>query len=226
MAVLINATTTQGLLVTPDNSGALQLQTNNGVTALTIDASQNVNIPSGIFTASTTNSTPGNGATNNVSGFAVSTNGTTWVSRSGFEALSINRVDTTGGVLRVASAGNQVGSISVTGSATAYNTSSDYRLKENIAPMTGALAKVATLKPVTYKWKSTGSDGDGFIAHELAEVCPHAVTGAKDAVDADGKPQYQGVDSSFLVATLTAAIQEQQELIKSMTSRIAALEAK
>jgi hypothetical protein len=104
--------------------------------------------------------------------------------------------------------GNTVGSVSVTSSATAYNTSSDYRLKNTIAPMTGALAKVALLKPCTYKWNSDGSDGEGFIAHELAEVCPQAVSGEKDAVDADGNPQYQGIDVSFLVATLTAAIQE------------------
>jgi hypothetical protein len=101
-----------------------------------------------------------------------------------------------------------VGNISVSTTATAYNTSSDYRLKENIIPMTGALAKVAALKPVTYKWKLDGSDGEGFIAHELAEVCPHAVTGTKDAVYKDGNPKYQGIDTSFLVATLTAAIQE------------------
>jgi hypothetical protein len=101
-----------------------------------------------------------------------------------------------------------VGSITTNGTVTAYNVSSDYRLKQDIAPMTGALAKVAALKPVTYKWKSDGSDGEGFIAHELAEVCPHAVTGAKDAVDEDGNSVYQGIDVSFLVATLTAAIQE------------------
>jgi hypothetical protein len=101
-----------------------------------------------------------------------------------------------------------VGSISTSGSSTAYNTSSDYRLKNTIAPMTGALAKVAQLKPVTYKWNADGSNGEGFIAHELAEVCPSAVTGEKDAVDADGKIKPQGIDVSFLVATLTAAIQE------------------
>jgi hypothetical protein len=101
-----------------------------------------------------------------------------------------------------------VGNISVTGSATAYNTSSDYRLKENIAPMVGALNIVSALKPVTYKWKVDGSTGQGFIAHELAEVVPQAVTGEKDALDKDGNPEYQGVDVSFLVATLTAAIQE------------------
>jgi hypothetical protein len=101
-----------------------------------------------------------------------------------------------------------VGVINTSGSTTSYVTSSDYRLKNTIAPMTGALAKVALLKPCTYKWNADGSDGEGFIAHELAEVVPQCVTGEKDAVDADGKPQYQGIDTSFLVATLTAAIQE------------------
>jgi len=101
-----------------------------------------------------------------------------------------------------------VGSITTNASATAYNTSSDYRLKENIAPMIGALATVAQLKPVTYKWKSDGSDGQGFIAHELQAVVPDCVTGEKDAIDKDGKPQYQGMDTSFLIATLVSAIQE------------------
>jgi hypothetical protein len=101
-----------------------------------------------------------------------------------------------------------VGNITVSSTATAYNTSSDYRLKSDVQPMAGALARVAALKPVTYKWNIDGSAGEGFIAHELAEVCPYAVTGEKDAVDAEGKPVYQGVDTSFLVATLAAAIQE------------------
>lgn len=144
-----------------------------------------------------------------------------------------------------------VGSITTTTTSTAYNTSSDYRLKENVQPLTGALAKVQQLKPCTYTWKKDGSDGEGFIAHELAEVIPQAVTGEKDEVkveqyevtpavyrditipavlDDDGNevrpeqiekemvspavmgerevPAYQGIDTSFLVATLTAAIQE------------------
>jgi hypothetical protein len=68
-----------------------------------------------------------------------------------------------------------------------------------------------------------GSDGQGFIAHELQEVVEGCVTGEKDAVDADGNPQYQGVDTSFLVATLTAAIQEQQALIVQLQADVAAL---
>jgi len=118
-----------------------------------------------------------------------------------------------------------VGSVSTAGSTTTYATSSDYRLKENVVPMTGALAKVLTLMPVTYNWKSDGSDGEGFIAHELQEVFPQAVVGEKDAVDENGNPKYQGIDTSFLVATLTAAIQEQQALITQLTARITALES-
>ncbi len=119
-------------------------------------------------------------------------------------------------------AGTIVGTITTTASATAYNTSSDYRLKENVQPMTGALAKVAALKPVTYKWKSDGSDGEGFIAHELQAVCPDAVTGEKDAVDADGNPVYQGIDTSFLVATLTAAIQELKAEVDALRAQVEA----
>jgi Chaperone of endosialidase len=119
-----------------------------------------------------------------------------------------------------------VGSITNTLSNTAYNTSSDYRLKENIQPMSGALSRVAALKPVTYTWKVDGSSGEGFIAHELQAVVPDCVTGEKDAVDEDGNPKYQGVDTSFLVATLTAAIQEQQAMIDTMKQEIAELKAK
>jgi len=107
-----------------------------------------------------------------------------------------------------ASAGTGVGAITASSTTTTYATSSDYRLKENIAPMTGALATVAQLKPCTYTWKLNDSQGQGFIAHELAEVVPDAVTGEKDALNDDGSIKPQGIDTSFLVATLTAAIQE------------------
>jgi hypothetical protein len=133
--------------------------------------------------------------------------------------------------IRFANPNGAIGSIQTTNSTTAYNTSSDYRLKNTIAPMTGALAKVELLKPCTYKWNVDGSDGQGFIAHELAEVVSGCVTGEKDAVDADGNPVHQGVDTSFLVATLTAALQEtkalidtQAETINALTARIVALE--
>jgi hypothetical protein len=120
--------------------------------------------------------------------------------------------------------GVSVGSITSTTTATSYVTSSDYRLKHDIQPMTGALAKVAQLKPVTYKWNEDDSQSQGFIAHELQEVVPECVTGEKDAVDAEGNPQYQGIDTSFLVATLVSAIQEQQQIITALTARVEVLE--
>jgi hypothetical protein len=123
-----------------------------------------------------------------------------------------------------ASTGAQVGSITVGASTTAYNTSSDYRLKHDIQPMTGALDKVAQLKPVTYKWNADDSQSQGFIAHELQEVVPECVTGEKDAVDAEGKPVYQGIDTSFLVATLTAAIKELKSELDAAKARIEQLE--
>lgn len=118
-----------------------------------------------------------------------------------------------------------VGTIYVNGSSTTYNTSSDYRLKENIAPMTGALAVVKQLKPVTYTWKSTGEASQGFIAHELQEVVPDCVTGEKDAVNEDGSIKPQGIDTSFLVATLTAAIQELKAELDTTKAEVALLKA-
>ena len=170
-------------------------------------------------------------------GFGVYSTGDIEANAGSNPAAYFNRTND-GNIIQFRRSGTTVGTISVTTSATAYNTSSDYRLKEAITPMTGALAKVAALKPVTYKWKLDGSDGEGFIAHELAEVVPDCVSGNKDAVetveikDEEGnvtgteqRPVYQGIDTSFLVATLTAAIQEQQALITALTTRITALEA-
>jgi hypothetical protein len=151
--------------------------------------------------------------------------------QAGYLYSTVNN-DAGGGFARKGSDGNTVifrrdtstvGSISVTGSSTSYNTSSDYRLKENIAPMQNALNVVQQLKPVTYTWKSTGKESKGFIAHELAEIIPECVTGQKDALDKDGNPEYQGIDTSFLVATLTAAIQELNAKVDAQAAEIQAL---
>ena len=171
-------------------------------------------------------------------------------------SLSLEAV-TTGSVIvqTFRNPNGEVGYIATNGSATQYSTSSDYRLKESIQLMTGGLAKVAALKPCTYKWKSDGSDGQGFIAHELQEVYPDAVIGEKDGtrieqyevspavpatLDEDGNeltsaveavmgerevPSYQGIDTSFLVATLTAAIQELKALVDTQASTITQLQA-
>ena len=119
---------------------------------------------------------------------------------------------------------SEVGSISCTGSATSYNTSSDYRLKEDWVAVADASTRVNALKPVNFAWKADGSRVDGFLAHELAEVVPEAVTGEKDAVDAEGNPVYQGIDQSKLVPLLTAALQEALAKIEDLTARVVALE--
>jgi hypothetical protein len=129
---------------------------------------------------------------------------------------------------RIGSTATEIGKIEKASSTTiAFTTSSDYRLKENITPLTGALAKVAAMRPVKWDWIGQTDGGEGFIAHELQKICPQAVVGEKDAMEEDGvTPRYQGVDTSLLVATLTAAIQEQQAMIQELTAKVAALEAK
>jgi hypothetical protein len=155
--------------------------------------------------------------------------------------------------------GSERGKIYISDSATVYQTSSDYRLKKNITPLTGSLETVAKLKPSSFTWvqERGGQQDTGFIAHELAEVMPQAVTGEKDATREEGYevtpavkdeqgnittpavmgtrtvPAYQGIDTSFLVATLTAAIQElkaindtQAETINTLTARMVAVESK
>jgi hypothetical protein len=123
-------------------------------------------------------------------------------------SLFCNRLATDGETIKFYRQTLQVGNISVTTTATAYNTSSDYRLKESVQPLVGGLTRVNALKPSVYNWKSNGSAGEGFLAHELADIVPAAVTGEKDSVNADGSIKPQGVDMSRIVPILVAAIQE------------------
>jgi hypothetical protein len=101
---------------------------------------------------------------------------------SGTYPAYINRLGTDGAAVTFAKTDTVVGTISVTGSATAYNTSSDYRLKEAWVPMTGASERVQALKPINFAWKADGSRVDGFLAHEAQAVVPECVTGTKDAM--------------------------------------------
>ena len=113
-----------------------------------------------------------------------------------------------------------VGTISTNGSATAYNTSSDYRLKENVVEMTGALDRVNQLKPSRFNFISDADKTlDGFLAHEVQDIVPEAITGEKDATDNDGNPQYQGIDQSKLVPLLVGAIQELKAEIDELKNK-------
>ena len=117
-----------------------------------------------------------------------------------------------------------VGTIRTNGSSTSFNTSSDYRLKENVVPMSGSIDRLKQLKPSTWSWKVDGLHGEGFIAHEAQSVVPEAISGTHNEVDDDGNPVYQGIDQSKLVPLLTAALQEAITKIEDLETRIATLE--
>jgi hypothetical protein len=141
-----------------------------------------------------------------------------------------------------------VGSISTNGTATAYNTSSDYRLKENVTPVTDGITRLQQLKPSRFNFiADPDTTVDGFIAHEAQAVVPECVTGTHDEVEVwsegeelpdgvsvgDNKldeagntiPIYQGIDQSKLVPLLTAALQEAIAKIETLEAKVAALEA-
>jgi hypothetical protein len=119
-----------------------------------------------------------------------------------------------------------VGNISTTDVATAYNTSSDYRLKENVVSVTDGITRLQQLKPSRFNFiANPDKTVDGFIAHEVQAIVPEAITGEKDAVDDEGNPQYQGIDQSKLVPLLTAALQEAIGRIETLEAEVAALKA-
>jgi hypothetical protein len=122
-------------------------------------------------------------------------------------------------------AGTVIGTIATSGSATAYNTSSDVRLKTAITPLTAALERIRALRPVQFLWKSDDSPGVGFIAHEVQEVLDGVITGEADAVDEAGEIVPQQIDHSKLVPWLTAALKETLAQVEALTARVAALEA-
>ena len=118
------------------------------------------------------------------------------------------------------SSGNENGSIASNASVTAYNTSSDYRLKENEVTISDAISKVKQLKPYTFNFKETPNQKvDGFFAHEAQEVIPYAVMGEKDAED------MQQIDYGKLTPLLTAALQEAITEIESLKAEVAALKS-
>jgi hypothetical protein len=185
--------------------------------------------------------------------FLVSFNGETenaYVAKTTYSGLGSNFA------LFMNSSNQVTGYIRHSGSTTvSYTTSSDYRLKEDDQPMTGATERVKALRPVNFAWKADGVRVDGFLAHEAQAVVPECVTGTKDAMkdeeyevtaaveevrDEDDNvtteaaeavmgtrsvPDMQGIDQSKLVPLLTAALQESIAKIESLTARIEALEA-
>ena len=116
------------------------------------------------------------------------------------------------------SGGSEIGFIKISNTGTTYDTGSDYRLKENAQPIQNGLERLNQLNPVKFDWKEDGTSSEGFIAHEVQEIFPDAVSGEKDA------ETMQGMDYGRITPLLVKAIQEQQTLIESLTARIATLE--
>jgi hypothetical protein len=116
--------------------------------------------------------------------------------------------------------GGAIGSITQTGTtAVLYNTTSDYRLKNDVAPIQNALATIEALNPVSFTWID-GRKDDGFLAHELQEVIPNCVTGEKDAINEDGTPKYQQMDNSGVIPFLVKAIQELKAEVDSLKQQL------
>jgi hypothetical protein len=132
-----------------------------------------------------------------------------------------------GGAYRVRFDSNDtvVGSIGVGTSSTAFNTSSDYRLKENVVTDWDATTRLKQLKPSRFNFiADADTTVDGFLAHEVSDIVPEAITGTKDAVDEDGNIDPQSIDQSKLVPLLTKALQEAVAKVETLEARLTALE--
>ncbi len=141
------------------------------------------------------------------------------VARNNDTCVQLNRQGSDGSIQVFAKGGTQVGRIDVTASATSYVTSSDYRLKENVTADWDATTRLKQLNPVRFNFiADADTTVDGFLAHEVQDVVPEAITGTKDEIDEDGNPVMQGIDQSKIVPLLVKTIQE-------LEARIAALEA-
>jgi len=142
--------------------------------------------------------------------------------------LTLNRQTDNGNAIEfyrgtTSTLGSLVGSVSVTTTSTAYNTSSDHRLKENVAPLINGITRLQQLKPNRFNFiADPDKTVDGFIAHEVQDIVPEAIHGEKDAVDDEGNPIYQGIDQSKLVPLLTAALQEAVAKIETLEARLTA----
>ena len=199
------------------NNGDYMRFYTNGSERMRIDSSGN------LLKNTTSTITPGS---NSDTGIQLGANNQATFMASGGPAVLIARQGSTGEAVRFGNQGtSDVGSIDVTTSSTSYNTSSDYRLKENVVAISDGITRLKTLKPSRFNFKvDKDTTVDGFLAHEVTAV-PEAITGTKDEVDSDNNPIYQGIDQSKLVPLLTAALQEAVAKIEVLETKVAALEA-
>ena len=203
------------------NPGIIEYMNGSNAMRFSTNAAEAMRITSGRdLLVGTTATNPGDG--NTTSGFAISSTGKYFFSCSN-DGGHMNR-NNAGYVLHTRYGGAHRGGIYVFPQATQYNTSSDYRLKENVVDISGAITRIKELAPRRFNFIGDGTTVDGFIAHEAATVVPQAVTGTYNEVDGDGNPVYQAIDNSKFVPLLTAALQEAITKIETLEAKVAALE--
>jgi hypothetical protein len=158
-------------------------------------------------------------------GIAIRDGGLLAATRYQSNPLALNRTGNNGTIVDLRRTGTIKGTIGITTTAVSYNTTSDYRLKENVKYDWSATERLKKLKPARFNFiADPDTTVDGFLAHEAQEVVPESVTGVKDEVDEDGEPVLQGIDQAKLVPLLVKTVQEQQTVIESLEARIAKLE--
>ena len=201
-----------------DEKGDLIFKTNDGsdgtspTEAMRIDAEQN-------FLVGTTSSF-------GTSGITLGANNVLYSAASGQNVANFQRYTSDGELVRFGREGTTVGSITVSSSATAFNTSSDYRLKENVTDVTDGITRIKQLTPKRFNFiADADTTVDGFLAHEAQAVVPEAVHGTKDEVDDNGDAVMQGIDQAKIVPLLTAALKEAIAKIETLETKVAALEA-
>jgi hypothetical protein len=191
---------------------------NAGSERMRIDSNGNVLVGTTVLTDTGSSGTGNEGA-------YIRPDGQIGLATSNDASLVINRKTLTGSLTEFRYNGSAVGSISTNGSSTSYNTSSDYRLKENVVDLDNGIDRLKQIPVHRFNFiADPDTTVDGFMAHEVQDVVPEAITGTKDAVDAEGNPEYQGIDQSKLVPLLTAVLQEAVAKIEDLESRLSALE--
>ena len=167
---------------------------------------------------------PGISNTNTGAHIQTSSDGTSFhISHDNNVCGNYNR-NSDGAILAFRRSGSTQGSVTITTTAVAYNSNSDYRLKTNIVPLDNSIDRVKQLNPVSFNWISNNEPDEGFIAHEVGEVYPKAITNEKDGVDENGDPIYQMMDYGSITPLLASALKEVITKIEQLEARIARLE--
>ena len=206
----LQLTSTEVVINESSNDIDFRVESNSNTKLLVADAGDN-----GVYVGSSGNTAPAESST--ATHTFIPANGRMQISASSHPAITTNRVNSEGITVEFRQAGGVRGSISVGGASTAFNTSSDYRLKENVNYTWDGTTILKQLKPAKFNWKvDPDNTVHGFLAHEAQAVVPDSVIGEKDAVDDNGDVAPQQIDQSKLVPILVKTVQELEARIKAL----------